>query len=104
MKKAKERAELFGIEGVNYMKTMGVVKNIIPAIASTNALIAAAWVSEALKIATYISKPLDSYFMFMGQTRTHTHTFHYEKNEHCLICSRKPVDYQIHTPKLLKNS
>jgi ubiquitin-activating enzyme E1 C len=99
--KAKERADLFGIEGVNYMKTMGVVKNIIPAIASTNALIAAACVSEALKIATYISKPLDSYFMFMGQTGTHTHTFHYERNEDCLVCSRKPVDYPLSPSKTL---
>ncbi|CAG9320853.1 unnamed protein product [Blepharisma stoltei] len=87
---ALERAKAYGIEGVTYMKTMGVVKNIIPAIASTNAIVAAACAAEALKIATYVTKPVDNYFMFMGQTGIHTATLQIEKDPNCLVCSNKP--------------
>ena len=57
----EDRAATFGISGVTYQLTMGVVKRIIPAIASTNALIAASLVGEALKVATYCGPVLNNY-------------------------------------------
>lgn len=84
---AQERAETFGISGVTYQLTMGVVKRIIPAIASTNALIAAAVCGEALKIGTYCAPMLETYMMYMGQTGVYTHTFLYEKKLDCMVCA-----------------
>lgn len=52
-------------------RTQGVVKNIIPAIPSTNAIVAASCALEAVKIATCCSTGMNNYMMcvFGGHTR-----------------------------------
>jgi len=82
-----EKAAEHKISGVTYQLTMGVVKNIIPAIASTNAIIAAACANEAFKIMTGCSKKLENYMMFMGNEGIFTNTFAFEPKTHCLVCS-----------------
>ena len=51
------------LQGVTYQLTQGVTKNIIPAIASTNAIIAAACTLEVLKTITMCSTGMDNYMM-----------------------------------------
>jgi len=81
--KALQRANAFGIEGVTLSKTQGVAKNIIPAIASTNAIIAAACAQECFKIATSCGVLLSDFMMYMGGQGIYTHTFQGEKKETC---------------------
>lgn len=92
---ARERADTFGISGVTYQLTMGVVKRIIPAIASTNALIAAAVCAEALKISTYCGPMLETYMMYMGQTGVYAHTFVYEKKDNCMVCGGASLSLSV---------
>ncbi len=97
-KKALERAAEFNIPGVTYSLTQGVVKNIIPAIASTNAIIAASCCNEAFKIATSSNPYLgeeENYMMYSGNDSIYTYTFKHEKKEDCPVCGNLPRDLAV---------
>jgi len=93
--KSLGRAKEHNIPGVTYRLTQGVIKNIIPAIASTNAVIAAACANEAFKIATSCSQYLNNYLMYMGGNGVYTFTFEYEKNPDCLVCGSPVFKFPI---------
>ncbi|ETL80509.1 hypothetical protein L917_18999 [Phytophthora nicotianae] len=92
---AKDRAEQFGISGVTYSLTLGVVKNIIPAVASTNAVVSAMCVSEALKAMSYCSRLMNNYHMHMGATGCYSHTFQYDRKSDCVVCSSQQKTLQV---------
>lgn len=87
--RACERARAFSIAEPSYTLTMQVVKNIIPAIASTNALINAAGVLEALKHVTATAPLMNQYFLYTGNNYTtgvNCQTYPYKRNAQCKAC------------------
>ncbi|KAF9052935.1 hypothetical protein BJ165DRAFT_1338734 [Panaeolus papilionaceus] len=92
---ALARANEFKIEGVTWSLTQGVVKNIIPAIASTNAVIAAACCNEAFKIATSSAAYLNNYFMLIGTDGVYSYTFEHEKREDCPVCGGEALEMTL---------
>eukprot|EP00735_Rhodelphis_limneticus_P006919 TRINITY_DN19390_c0_g1::TRINITY_DN19390_c0_g1_i1::g.7819::m.7819 TRINITY_DN19390_c0_g1::TRINITY_DN19390_c0_g1_i1::g.7819 ORF type:complete len:439 (-),score=126.70,sp/Q7ZVX6/UBA3_DANRE/54.21/3e-165,ThiF/PF00899.16/5.3e-38,ThiF/PF00899.16/1.3e+03,ThiF/PF00899.16/3.7e+03,UBACT/PF02134.16/1e-19,E2_bind/PF08825.5/1.3e-17,UBA_e1_thiolCys/PF10585.4/2.3e-14,UBA_e1_thiolCys/PF10585.4/7.3e+03,Shikimate_DH/PF01488.15/0.00012,Shikimate_DH/PF01488.15/8.4e+03,MoeZ_MoeB/PF05237.8/0.0012,Ecm33/PF12454.3/0.033 len=96
--KAQQRANEFGIRGVTYRLTQGVVKRIIPAVAATNAIIAAECSLETFKLLTYVSPCLDNYLQYNGVTGLYTHTFQAARRDECPVCGvppPKPVDFPV---------
>ncbi|KAG6874236.1 hypothetical protein C0995_003782 [Termitomyces sp. Mi166 len=92
---AAARAKEFNIEGVTWSLTQGVVKNIIPAIASTNAIIAAACCNEAFKIATSSAAYLNNYFMLIGTDGVYSYTFEHERRDDCPVCGGESLELII---------
>jgi len=84
--RAKERAENFGIPGVTLHHTQGVVKNIVPTVASTNAAVSAACALETLKAASCISRQMKSYMLYSGGEGIYTMAEDYDRDPDCVIC------------------
>ncbi|ESO02346.1 hypothetical protein HELRODRAFT_106596 [Helobdella robusta] len=90
LKKAVERGNEFNIHDITYRLTQGVVKNIIPAVASTNAVIAALCATEVFKLAVSCYSPLNNYLIFNDLEGIYSHAFEAEKKEDCAVCSQVP--------------
>jgi len=87
--KSLERASQYDIQGVTYRLTQGVVKNIIPAVASTNAVIAAACATEVFKLVTSCCNPLNNYVVFNDADGIYTYVYEQERKPDCLACSNQ---------------
>jgi len=99
--KALKRAQDFNIPGVTYSMTQGVVKNIIPAIASTNAIIAASCCNEAFKLATQTNPGLansedgQNYMTYSGDDAIYTYTFQHMKKDDCPVCGNLAKEMEV---------
>src|SRR5262249_35397505 len=87
------------IQGVTLQLTSGVTKNIVPAIASTNAIVAAASVNEVWKYCSFGSRVVQDYCLFNGSQGMSSLTMNYEKVEDCPVCSREQVVKVVETKK-----
>lgn len=96
--KAQERANNFNITGVNYRLTQGVLKHIIPAVSSTNAVIAAVCTTEVFKIATSCYESMNNYMVFNDIDGVYTYKYEAEKKDDCLACSSIPKTISINNP------
>ncbi|KAA6391199.1 MAG: putative ubiquitin-activating enzyme E1 C [Streblomastix strix] len=92
--KALERSKQYNIEGVTEKLTLGVMKRIIPAVASTNSIIAALSVHEALKLC--INFPvLKNYITYSGRESIYTNTYELLMKD-CPVCGeRKTVELKF---------
>ena len=102
--KAQERADKYNIPGVTYNLTMGVVKNIIPAIASTNALVSAACVTEVIKIISGCNNVLKNYMQYTGQNSVNTVTFESERLDGCMVCKIEHAEFTFKKDMKLKDA
>ncbi|CAD8170016.1 unnamed protein product [Paramecium octaurelia] len=96
--KALERSKQFNIDGVTYKLTLGVVKNIIPAVASTNALIASICTVECFKILTGNGSQLNNYIQWYGQnhqTGVGINVIQQERLEECTECSIQTLEILV---------
>lgn len=93
--KSNERALQFGIQGLTYRLVQGVVKNIIPAVASTNAVVASMCCTEVFKLATSCSASLNNYMVFTDTDGVYTYTYEAERKENCLACSSMTREIKV---------
>lgn len=76
-------------------QAQGVIKNIIPAIASTNAIVSAMCAMEAFKVVANCSAYLNNNCMYMGGHGLYTPTFCYERSPTCVACSTARVELAV---------
>lgn len=92
---SKVRADEHNIQGVTLALTQGVVKHIVPAVASTNAIIAAACCTEAFKIATSVAPLLDNYMTYAGTDGAHAFPFSLERRPDCPVCGGEALSIEF---------
>lgn len=106
LERARDRANEFSVTKggpLDMSKTLGVLKNIIPAIASTNALIAAAAASEAVKIVTSVAPLLNNYILFNAEEGCFSTLQEFGKNPSCEVCGNPPRSLTLDRAQTLES-
>lgn len=93
--RALERAKQYGIEGVTYENSLGFVKKIVPAIASTNSKIAGSCASECLKLLTGCNLPVDNWYASYQQNQINESPQKMERTEGCIVCNLDGIELEV---------
>lgn len=102
---AQEHAKKFELDykEITFKLTKTVLKNTIPAIASTNALVAAIATHEAFKLSTSAAPVLNNYVRWNGKRGIFTSNQAFVKNDKCTVCGKAVYSYPISGEKTLEN-
>jgi len=104
MEWAQEHAQKFNLDhnAINYRLTQGVVKRIIPAIASTNACISASCANEAFKIVSRTYHALENFTNFAGNEGCFSNPTNNERNSSCLVCGGEALEIKFPSCRTLE--
>lgn len=95
IERAVARAKIFSLpvstEETTFRSALKTLKNIIPAISSTNAIIAAMCCNEVIKLAGEIGSSLNNFFLYNGTEGVYSNSFENERLPECIVCSRTPI-------------
>lgn len=98
MEQAIQHQKEYNVDGeITEKLTKGVVKNIVAAIASTQAVIAATCATETLKLVTATGPTINNNFLFVGDASCGLYGNHFlfEKKEDCEECSKRRIIHKI---------
>jgi len=90
------------VKEVTFKLTKTVLKNTMPAIASTNAVIAAIATHEAFKLCTGAAPALSNYCRWNGKRGIFTGNQKFEKNEKCTVCGKATYTFPFSGDKTLE--
>jgi ubiquitin-activating enzyme E1 C len=88
---AQERAKTYNIEGVTFSFAVGVAKGVVPAIAATNGLTAAACCFEALKLLTGASHTMNNALQCVNEEGQVWQVIANQKRADCAACSEQKI-------------
>lgn len=91
VERCKIRAREFGMNSELFTSDyiLGVVKNIVPSVSTTNAIVAAACCNEFVKLVWNLVDDIEGVANFMqcnGQTGCFIYSFTYDKLSTCIVC------------------
>lgn len=90
-KRALEYGISFDADESSARTVQRILKNIIPAISTTNAFIASVCCNEVVKLSMEWGSTLNNYFLYVGTEGIYSNSFECEKQGGCIVCSSLQV-------------